>query len=62
MKTKSTCNQCQEQMTAFLFDHKADKEQSHIVTVCTNAACPNYSLMQASVEKMLELSKSLSKK
>ena len=50
-KIKATCNQCGKQMDAIL------ELEKWTIPVCTNPSCPNFSLLQISVEKMSEFIK-----
>lgn len=50
-KFKATCNQCHKQMEGIT------ELEKYIVSVCANPECPNFSLMQISMEKMAEFLK-----
>ncbi len=52
-KIKATCNRCGKQMDAIL------ELEKYTIPVCTNPECPNFSLFQISMEKMIEFEKSL---
>lgn len=47
-KIKATCNQCGKQMGAIL------ELEKYTVPVCINPKCPNFALLQISVEKVIE--------
>lgn len=52
-KMKRTCNQCMKpmiKMKRIVFGGKPS-----IFSVCDNPTCPNYALVQISVEQMLKL-------
>ena len=48
IKIKATCNQCGKQMEAVL------ELEKFTVPVCLNPGCPNFALLQISVEKVIE--------
>ena len=48
IKIEATCNQCGKQMEAIL------ELERYAIPVCVNPACPNFALLQISVEKVIE--------
>jgi len=48
----NTCNQCKEQMTIYAGNKLASLA---IASVCDNPICPNYGILQISIEHMMEL-------
>ena len=54
-KVNRSCNQCAGQMWALFAEHVDPHYMLgdlHIVSVCSNPACPNYALLQIPLEQM----------
>ena len=54
-KIKATCNQCNKQMNAIL------ELEKWTIPVCVNPGCPNFGLLQISIEKITEHLKKIKK-
>ena len=56
-KKVNTCHQCGKQMEVVSYEEKGASIMN--VTCCFNSECPNYSLVQISIEGMYKLEKQI---